>query len=239
MVQLGRRLILDVGASYGYYTISMADLISSALGEIHSFEPDPRCFTALRRSAAESKLPIQVNQALVGETIGMAKLFFSSRASTSNRSFHSEGPAFRVQNELSLESLTLTDYAKDIPVEGKAVIITVDVEGSELRVLRGASGLLARARGFAIQYEWYPFSMKGSGIDVEEFIDHIRAIGLDWAFVNDDGKMYRLDGIDHLIANMRTHEMAPDRRGIGTAAEYLIGQGITPPALADAEAPAT
>lgn len=229
----GPAVFVDVGAGYGFYSLALADLASPAgLVHIHAFEPDPRCIGAFRRSVVRNGLGslITVNQAIVGEQSGTATLLFSDRASTSNRTFASSGPSFRSTKTLSVASVSLSDYMGPSTLDGLTFVMKVDVEGNELRVFRGLETMLRRCRAYCIQFEFYPVGMREVGQDRGRLVECLRSFAPDWVYVEGQTGMQRLDGLDGLVADMSRHADVPDSRGIGTAANYIIGRGVPVPA---------
>lgn len=228
----GPAVFVDVGAGYGFYSLALADLADQgSLTGIHAFEPDPRCVAALRQSVTRNGLDglITVNPNIVGDEAGSAALLFSDRASTSNRTFGSAGPSFHSNRTLSVGSIRLHDYMEARNLRDQLFVMKVDVEGNELRVFRGMERLLDQCRAYCIQFEFYPVGMREVGQDRGRFIDHVRSFDPEWAFVEEPDRMRQLDGVDGLIADMARHADFLDSRGIGTAANYIIGRGVPPP----------
>jgi len=227
----GRKVFFDVGAAYGFYSLSLAATVpSEKLEQIYAFEPDERCTAALLKSVAYNRFnQVTVERAIVGDVEGTASLLVSHRASTSNRSFQTDEVAFKTARAVSVRALSIDTYFTNRPTEYFA-LMKIDVEGNEARVLRGVMDTLRKAKGWAIQFEFFPVGM----VEVHQSRDDLSALcaelAPDWVYVERQelGRMVKLDGLPGLFADMATHKDTPDYRGLGTAANYLIGRGIPP-----------
>lgn len=227
----GRKIFFDVGAAYGFYSLALARVDRERLERIIAFEPDPRCIQAFRKSVAHNGLDhITAEQMVVGDVDGQASLLTSSRSSTSNRSFESEEGAFKSDQSVSLPAVTLDSYFQ-LPDGPFAAIFKIDVEGNEGRVIRGARRILAAATSWVIQIEFFPVGMREVHQPRGDLMDLLRELDPDWCYVERPAHMEKLAGLSGLFADMDTYCDDPDYRGIGTAANYIIGKG-----LADLEA---
>jgi FkbM family methyltransferase len=168
-------LVIDVGSSYGAYALSAAARAAThPVRGIIAIEPDERCMTAFKRSVAENGFADRIRsvRALAGSYSGIGELHVSPASSTSNRSF---GPsavddgartgsrtvrlrATRVDDEMQQENLTP-------PLR---LVVKMDVEGSESRVLTGMNQTLAAAESVALLFEYYPTGMRAVGLGPDD-----------------------------------------------------------------------
>ena len=227
----GQKVFFDIGAAYGFYSLALvATVPPEKLERLYAFEPDERCSTALNKSVAFNGFHrLTVERAIVGDVEGTADLLVSHRASTSNRSFQTDEVAFKTTRSVSVRAFSIDSYFTHRPPEYIA-LMKIDVEGNEARVLRGAMNTLREAKGWAIQFEFFPVGMA----EVHQSRDDLSALcnelAPDWVYVerHEQGRMEKLDGLPGLFADMATHKDTPDYRGIGTAANYIIGRGVPP-----------
>jgi FkbM family methyltransferase len=114
----------DIGANVGFYTLGM-----SALGaKVRAFEPLPANLIDLRRHIAINRLTVDVQSVAVSDKGG-------------TRRFSGSGATGRLTPEgLAVRTVRLDD------LDGLPDVVKIDVEGGELAVLRGASGLIAKRR---------------------------------------------------------------------------------------------
>lgn len=135
---------VDVGANIGYFTL----LCSSSARAVYSFEPVPSVFErlsgniALNGIANVSALPLAVYRE-------KARLkLYESRVSPGHDSFvrRSEHEKASIVDAVTLDEALGPDEEE--------VVMKVDVEGSEMDVILGASGLIRSGRVSAIVLEW-------------------------------------------------------------------------------------
>jgi FkbM family methyltransferase len=123
--------LFDVGAHVGYYTLLGAALVGRA-GRVISFEPNARNNRFLRRHVAMNGLQqVSIEGAAVSDRAGVARFEAGSGSGTGHLAEHggTEVPTVR-----------LDDYCREFDLQPQAV--KIDVEGAELKVLRGAESLL-------------------------------------------------------------------------------------------------
>jgi FkbM family methyltransferase len=151
-------LALDVGANIGCMTGLMA-LRAGPSGEVRAFEPHPQVCADLRENADLFRIvpivpiapiaPIQVIPLAVSDAAGTATLY--------------SGDHFALNHGLASfaaapgPSLAVATTTLDEALGGRsAAVVKIDVEGSELRVVRGARQALREGRIRHIIYEAYP-----------------------------------------------------------------------------------
>ena len=141
-------LFLDIGANIGAFSILAASRGASVLG----FEPAPETFTRLLDNVHINRFESLIdcrNQALGSEE---GKLRFTVQLDSINHVATPEDKGEVIEVPLvSLDSLAL-------PLEGRHVLLKIDVEGFELPVLRGATKLLQHPGVLAVIME-----VNGSG----------------------------------------------------------------------------
>lgn len=118
----------DVGAHFGFYSLMM-DRLCGDTGRILSLEPHPVSFSLLQKNTAGTKSVTPLNLA-VGENVQLA-----SMASVDTLYLESSKLSEK-KNEMDLpvEMVTL-EYLFDMYF--KPDLIKIDVEGSELKVIKG------------------------------------------------------------------------------------------------------
>jgi FkbM family methyltransferase len=140
-------LFIDVGANIGSYTIWAADLGA----EVIALEPSEDTFGLLRENVALNGYPVRTIQAAAGSVCGTAR--FTSGQDTVNRM----DPHGSVETTM----VTIDSVIEDRAVAG----MKVDVEGSEIEVLRGCERALSEHRIELIQLEWNTASLAAVGTD--------------------------------------------------------------------------
>jgi FkbM family methyltransferase len=130
---------LDIGANIGWYTTLLQTLVGPG-GAVHSFEPVPPTFTVLEenvRSNMNSEAVLLNNFAL-GETEGEVTLHIFKNRSDGHASIADFGETEFVEYPTLLK--TLDSYLEFNEI-GHVKFVKIDIEGSELSMLRGADRL--------------------------------------------------------------------------------------------------
>nr|WP_292773618.1 FkbM family methyltransferase [Mesorhizobium sp.] len=126
--------LVDVGANIGWYSVVAGHYLGSR-GEIHSFEPDKRNLELLRRNVALSSLTnVRVNAFALSDGDRSELLSLDADNLGDHRLGARDGYAFVHVNARALDG-----YAG---IRRRPLVIKLDVQGSELDVLRGCSKLL-------------------------------------------------------------------------------------------------
>jgi FkbM family methyltransferase len=130
--------VFDVGANVGYYSLLAA--ATARGGEVHAFEPWPPAFRWLSRNAALNGFPnLHLNQVALSDVDGEAQLFLPADRAWSNASLR--GGFVEQRGSLPVPAVRLDSYCKRRGVK-RMDLIKLDVEGGELRVLKGLGELL-------------------------------------------------------------------------------------------------
>jgi len=146
---------IDVGANVGFYSVSAAEYFRKAgPGSVHSFEPNPRALSALRRNSELNRFTnLNVNHQGISNLTGSLTLYISPHAITCG-SLQPVG-AYLTQR-IEVPVTTLDDYASQR--RGlKPGLIKIDIEGGELPALQGARRILERDRPYIIYEEFRGF----------------------------------------------------------------------------------
>lgn len=134
---------VDVGASWGLFSYHLARKVGGS-GTVFSFEPHPMNKTVLEK-LAKARPNIHFRPAAVSDVAGSADLqvpVFGNRHVTAQSSL-SHG--FDGQHGVRVEKVTVPTVRLDDEIGDRHIdFIKIDVEGHEVRVLRGASALLRK-----------------------------------------------------------------------------------------------
>lgn len=129
--------LVDCGANIGVWTLHAA-IATGAHGKIHAFEPNPATFEKLLHNIRLNALEGRVHASCIacGEGEDRRPLVCSDEHNTSRLA---SGP---VENAVMVPITTLDKALGEIPIHG----IKIDVEGYEMRVLKGAYEILLRSK---------------------------------------------------------------------------------------------
>lgn len=142
---------VDVGANSGYYSL-LASRMVGPTGLVYAMEPADVPFAKLLRNIELNGLQnVKADQAAAGLTAGRAVLHTSAVRRNDGLGSLAPGPGRKDAGpEVQVTSLTMV--ASELP-EGKADLVKVDVEGTELDVLSGGKELLESANAPALLFE--------------------------------------------------------------------------------------
>jgi FkbM family methyltransferase len=130
-------VFLDVGANVGIHTLAVARHLAAGGGAVLAFEPHPVNHRLLVHNIQQNRL-----RHVVAENFGLAetpdKLTGTASAAGGNWSLASQG-----EYRFEVRLLRLDDYLQDHPFP-RLDLMKIDVEGAEVRVLRGARQTIER-----------------------------------------------------------------------------------------------
>jgi FkbM family methyltransferase len=152
----GARVILDGGANVGQSVARYRWLFPRAV--IHSFEPVPEAFEALRQAAA-GDTQVHLWPLALSDADGVAAFHSNRMSDTSSllptRPDRSDDAFVGTRAVIEVPTKTLDRFCEEQQIRSVS-ILKLDVQGGEARVLAGAKNLLARQRADLILTEvWF------------------------------------------------------------------------------------
>jgi FkbM family methyltransferase len=163
--------VVDVGANLGLYSMLFARSVGPA-GRVIAFEPDPDLFSLLRASCeANSIANVEAHNIALGASPGRMLLSRPTLNSGDNHLGGANGSALGRPLEVEVAAL-------DALMGGlRPDLVKVDVQGWELKVLRGMESLLRETEGVGIYLEVCPHLLRRAGDGPEELFDYLRSLG--------------------------------------------------------------
>jgi FkbM family methyltransferase len=136
---------LDIGANLGLYTRELARLSA----KVHAFEPSQAMADILRRSSAGN---VTVHELALSDRDGDAELRIPRDGARLTHSLASLEPAAVAEHDVL--AVPVRRARLDSVVDEAVSFVKIDVEGHELNVLHGATGLIERCRpAFLVEAE--------------------------------------------------------------------------------------
>ncbi|WP_034463273.1 FkbM family methyltransferase [Afipia sp. P52-10] len=129
---------VDVGANYGLYTRELA----RRSRQVHAFEPAQAMVDLLRRTAADN---VSIHHVALSDREGVATLCVPVNSDEPVHSLASIEAGVGTDAGTCLNEVVRT-VRLDQAVQDDVAFVKVDVEGHELSVLNGATGLLQRSQ---------------------------------------------------------------------------------------------
>ncbi|HEY7003498.1 MAG TPA: FkbM family methyltransferase [Gaiellaceae bacterium] len=129
--------VVDVGANLGWFTLLMAAAVEPG-GEVWAVEPMPPILPALRRNLAlNESLDVRPFEVALGAGTGVAEIHVFSGLPHGHASTSTLDRSDYTAHEVELTTL-------DLLLDGRVpAFVKLDVEGSELAVLRGSAATCA------------------------------------------------------------------------------------------------
>lgn len=136
-----RPVFMDVGMAFGYYSIRA---LQSPCRHVHAFNPHPR-FLDAAKSNVEDNLKAG---SLVNSRICINQVAVSDHRGTVNFAFgYDKGITRNGLAGVQVPMMSLDDYvASFIPNSTQILMVKLDVEGEEVRAMKGAAQLLKDCR---------------------------------------------------------------------------------------------
>jgi len=164
-------IFVDCGANVGYFSFFAAPLVTKA-GKIIAIDANPYCIQRMEESKAAGKHHnVQINGVAVGECSGQIRFniandpMYSSISNTGELAWTSTKESIDVKVE-PLDKILGNVFAT---AHQTIRLLKLDVEGAEIRAIRGAGNLLKSGKIDYIYTELHPIQMKLIWHEVDEF----------------------------------------------------------------------
>jgi FkbM family methyltransferase len=178
-------VVIDGGANIGLFTLLAAARVRRH-GRVIACEPSPTTMRLLRANVDSNGFDwVELREVALASAPGRLRL----RTFTPGSGFSSFAPEDTMNGaEVDVDVATLDDVASD--VLERVSLVKLDVEGAELRALRGATELLHRARpDFIVELEPEHLARQGGSIgEVQELFDAAAYVG----YSISEGRLERL-----------------------------------------------
>ena len=175
---------LDVGANIGYFSLLVAHEFAGK-SPVTAFEPNPGICALLREGAgcSRGRAAIQIVEAAVSDAAGELELVVESG---------NTGHAFLGAKEagsVSVAVVKLDDWLERHPPSQRIAAIKLDVEGCEMKALRGMEATLRKHRP-ALTVEIIDSHLQMFGSSRGEVIAFLEALGYVEEMASRDDNLY-------------------------------------------------
>ena len=190
---------LDVGANIGAITLPLASLASE--GHVHAFEASPTAWELLKRNVTSNGLEnvTTVNAAITDHTGDTVEMF--STGAELGCAHMTSSSLGRTGNREEVKTLALDDYG----FFGKCDFIKMDVEGSEVRALKGAMRVIEQYRPIlVIEYNPTPGGWF-QGTAPHALYDLLAGLYPRIEIIGPNGELQRVIDWDHLDGELTVH----------------------------------
>jgi FkbM family methyltransferase len=168
LAQEDEPVVFDVGANVGFFATQLVQILAGQRPRIYAFEPVPTTFAKLVQSVRHLHLDDRIYPvaAAILDEARPVHISFSHHNSLYAQVAANGRP--RRGDELAhASSMTLDDFRSFVGV--RPALIKIDVEGSEVAVLRGARRLLSGPDRPAIAFEYNPDTLRERNVAATEF----------------------------------------------------------------------
>jgi FkbM family methyltransferase len=160
-------VMFDLGANFGYYAITIASALQGDC-RVYAFEPNPKTMRRFQRNVA-----LNGTRGLDLLEVGLSDA--PGHALVVETSAHS-GAAYLRQTSLSGVPVTTLDLFCELNKIDRLDLIKMDIEGAELRALRGGIATFKRFRP-ALLIELNPETSEREGYSVRDVVVFLEDLG--------------------------------------------------------------
>lgn len=162
-------VIMDIGAHIGLMTAILGKKVGPT-GKVFSFEPTPSTFKILQKTVAINNLShATVNPFAVSDKKGTLSFYVSEHDADNSNSLSNSKRTDRTEGTVDVQVVSVDDYIKEHN-SGKVDFIKIDVEGAELKLLKGAVQTIRNNYPDMI-LALHPASIRNFGDSLEEIWD--------------------------------------------------------------------
>jgi FkbM family methyltransferase len=179
---------MDVGANQGFFTILASQRLKKE-DRVFAFEPSPREFARLKRNIWLNRCAnVILENIAVGSREGVTDFYMCLGNQGSLSSIRPQAADVTARRKLiQVPATTLDIYARKKDIESIG-FIKVDVEGGELDVLKGATGVLAEYRP-VLMCEVADVRTMQWGYKARDIYDFLNDYRYSWYSVADNGNL--------------------------------------------------
>lgn len=194
---------LDVGAHIGYFAMVAAALVGPT-GAVFGFEPETANFAhLLEHVELNAAWHVQPVHMAVGERPHVARFFVNADNDGGHALWDVADHPECVRTRQGGETRPVYVTSLDRFFEGRTLAslkaIKIDVEGSEVAVLRGAEQLLLRHRVPFVIAEVNRFALQAMGTSERELRAYMTGLGYEvYAICPGETRLARLEADDHV-----------------------------------------
>ena len=167
--------ILDIGAHIGVLAVPLANKVGLK-GKVYAFEPTPTTLKVLRKTVSINNAKnISVEPYALADTKGKLVFYTSDNKVDNSNSLVNNHRIDRKETSIEVDVTTVDDFVHSHNISN-VDFIKIDVEGAELRLLKGAATTVSRDRPKMV-LSMHPASIKNFGDSSEEIWNFLKGYG--------------------------------------------------------------
>lgn len=182
--------VVDIGAYVGYYTVLASKLVGEK-GRVLAFEPAPDSFLQLKKTIEANRFEnVTLYQVAVSDKIGKTNLRLSSCPSTHAITDATDG--FFIGNykqtgeTIEVEVMPLDKIIDENVLPYDSLIVKIDVEGAELKVLKGMEKILNECDNLHLIISVHEQKFPAFDYTPKQFFQYLEKHQLDLYLIGED-----------------------------------------------------
>ncbi len=178
-------VVCDIGSYLGYYALLAAQRVGEA-GKVYAFEPDPHSFAYLQRNIRANHLEyiIVPVQKAVADRSALLTFYIGEGDRSRSSLFWHEGKG----RTITVECVSLDEFFHDMP---RVNVIKLDIEGGEVKALRGMERLLSRSPEVVMFVECNPRALEAAGDNAAQLLETLWGFGFHIAVIDERTRALR------------------------------------------------
>lgn len=183
------QVVCDIGSYIGYYALLAAQRVGN-FGKVFAFEPDPLNFVYLCLNVKTNHFEnaVMTVQKAVSDKSGRFDFYLYGGDRSRSSLFGGRGSARKIQ----VEAVSLDDFLDDrVSVD----IVKMDIEGGEVRALKGMGRLLNRSPWVTMFVECNPKALQCAGSSAKELFQILGDYGFRVLVIDEIAKCLRMPNI--------------------------------------------
>lgn len=178
---------INIGANRGWYPLAVGARNKDV--QIFAIECNSLMFRQLQQNILENRHNCELYQIAIGEHAMVSELYMPKDGNEGMSTLHPVGQ--QKQDDLIVERVNVTSL--DVCMSGRIAtlgrtLILMDIEGSEMNALKGASRILQEASPTLI-IEINPVTLGASGSSAAEVFGFLRRLGYEIYWIDERGHL--------------------------------------------------
>lgn len=184
--------VLDVGGNVGLISRICSTAVGST-GKVVAFEPDPYTRGFLEYNTRNCG-NVTVSPIALSDENTKAQFHIHPGSGTSNSLVEISG----AKDVFDVDCMTMDSYLEENP-ELKPEFIKIDVEGAELRVLKGMERTISASGGLFLIMEFCPENLANGGVSSADLYSKITDMGFAVEVIDKNGNTTRVNSLAELL----------------------------------------
>tara|TARA_A100001037_G_C15096331_1_gene611649 strand:+ start:757 stop:1641 length:885 start_codon:yes stop_codon:yes gene_type:complete len=200
-VKIGNAVV-DLGANIGYYSLILAKLVGKE-GKVFSFEPVPKNFSKLEKNIKLNNYSNVIAENMAISNFNGKTELFVSQKTIGGSTLYEPKQIKSHQNFLpiSVSTMTLDNYLKSKTHIENIDFLKIDIEGSEVNALKGATNILKNPN-LKILIEISPLHLEDANSSSHELLNLLLSYNFEFYFANDHDDKIEFITMDEILKKL-------------------------------------